>query len=56
MIEMCECCIQVAKKNIPVEQNLRADMEMEKMANKAHITKVMQAPSPMDSDCVITLD
>merc|ERR1719400_1002729 len=46
---------QVAKKNIPVEQNLRADMEMEKMSNKANITKVMQAPaSPMDSDCVIT--
>ena len=52
---MCECCVQVAK-NIPVEHNLRADMEMEKMANKANSIKVMQAPPPMDSDCVITLD
>ena len=54
---MCECCVQVAKKNTLVEENLSGDMEMEKMANKANITKVMQAPaSPMDSDCVITLD
>ena len=53
---MCKCCVQVAKKNIPVEENLRAHMELEKMANKANITKVMQAPPPMDSDCVITLD
>ena len=53
---MCECCVQVAKKSSPMEQNLRADMEMEKMANKANSIKVMQAPPPMDSDCVITLD
>ena len=50
------CCVQVAKKNTPVEENLRADMELEKMANKANSTKVMQAPLPMDPDCVITLD
>ena len=42
------CCVQV--------ENLSADMEMEKMANKANSIKVMQAPPPMDSDCVITLD
>ena len=50
------CCVQVAKKNSPVEENLRVDMEMEKMANKANSIKVMQASPPMDSDCVITLD
>ena len=53
---MCECCVQVAKKNTPVEENLRADMELEKMANKANSTKVMQAPPPLDPNCVITLD
>ena len=50
------CCVQVAKKNTPVEENLRADMELEKMANKVNSIKVMQAPLPMDPDCVITLD